>query len=666
MLVTKEKNTLSKFLRYSFFVVLICWILISVYVLFQYFKTCSKQVIKKWWTFIEWIFSWVSISYLPYLNSEFQSKFYQWFMFDKCLDYTIDENGWVEYTDKLCHVTTKDYKTYYVSVNTSETWSNWVPFSIEDIYFTYNDIIKNNKLEVPALEKYSNLDVSMEADYVKVVFKNSSQDNTLFFTNYILPKHALLEPNQDMYVHSFSLEPVYNNCAKLKLQTVDQNSLIFDLSNCMDTNLLYYQLKILESFDSFKNSITEGNGSIIDVYQGGWEVEWYNTVKLKTNKLVALFFNTKSEKMTVRLRRALWGFISYNFFQEEDDDDNNLLEKYDWDIFNQYLSTWWNVTDFLSRVSVNRTLTKDELIESGVKPYTGKVNFTNKDKVFAFYSENGAQKFTFNMKFETAYKKIWIQQNNNTWDLYYPTDYSEKNKSATFVASKDKNNLVDWLNTYIIYGISGDKKDQIWTINLYNLQPENTDSEAEQLDVLYFDNDVSNYVVSRLKILFKENGIDWNFRFFKFDDVNEMEWKLTAWDYDIVINTIDMWLNKDISALFGSENSTKNPSQYSDARLLSLLKQYNEADNKTKIVSEINSIYANDMPIIMLWKEYEIVHIKNDIYEKLDIENMNLYEYNWRNLIYDNLSLTENIYIDKEEIKNLKNFWRFIKDPENY
>jgi hypothetical protein len=75
---------------------------------------------------------------------------------------------------------------------------------------------------------------------------------------------------------------------------------------------------------------------------------------------------------------------------------------------------------------------------------------------------------------------------------------------------------------------------------------------------------------------------------------------LTAGDYDIVINTIDMGLNKDISALFSSETATSNPSQYSDARLLSLLKQHNEADNKTKIISEINSIYANDMPIIML------------------------------------------------------------------
>ena len=605
-------------------------------------------------------------SYLPYLNNWTSSKFYQWFLFDKCLDYSISEDWTISYTDKLCHITTRDYKTYYVSVNSGNVWSDWVPFSIEDIYFTYNDIIKGNKLNLAQLEKYSNLDIVMDGDQVKVTFKNSSQDNTLFFTNYILPKHALIEPNYDMYQQSFSLEPVYNNCAKIKPQTVDQNSLIFDLSNCMDTNILYYQLKVLDSFDSFKESIAQSNWSIIDVYQWWWwDIDGYKTVRLKTNKLVTLFFNTKSDKTTVRLRRALWWFISYNFFQE--DSDNNYIEEYDRDIFTQYLSTWSNVSEFLKRVSTAKELSKDELIESGVKEYTWKIDFTDKNKVFTFYTESENQNFPFKLNFETAYKKIWIQA-NNTWDLYYPTSYSEKTKSSDYNVSINNGNLVEWLNTYIIYGISGDKKDQIWTINLYNLYKEwsNDNDEVEKLNILYFDNDVSNYVVSKLKILFNEKGIDWNFKFIKFDDVNEMEWKLTAWDYDIVINTIDMWLNKDISALFGSENAISNPSQYSDARLLSLLKQYNESDNKTKIISEINSIYANDMPIIMLWKEYEIIHIKNDIFKKLDIEYLNLYEYNRRDTIYHNLSLTENIYIDKEEVKNLKNFWRFIKNPDNY
>ena len=662
MFITKEKNTFSRFLRYSFFVVLIWWALTSIYVVYQYFWACSKQVITKWWTFVEGIFS--TTSFLPYLNSDSQSKFYQWFLFGGCLDYSIDENGWINYADKLCHVTTRDYKTYFVSVSSENVWSDWVPFSIEDVYFTYNDIIKNNALEIASLDKYSNIDVSIDADQVKVVFKNSSQDNTLFFTNYILPKHALLEPNSLMYRQSFAIEPVYNNCAKIKSQTTDQDSLIFDLSNCSDTSLGYYQIKKVNSFDTFKESLSQMNGSIIDVYQGGEDASWYTTVNVKTNKLVALFFNTKSDKMTVRLRRALWWFIAHNFFVEN---GWELIEKYDWDIFNQYLSTGANVSDFLSRVSANRSLSKDELIESGVKEYTWKVNFTEKNKVATFYTEDSSQNFPFKMTFETAYSKIWVQV-NNTGELYYPTSYNSRTKSADYVASVKNGNLTDGLNTYIIYWISGDKRNQIWTINLYNLYKEqtNSDTEVEQLDILYFDNDVSNFVVSRLKILFKENDIDWNFRFIKFDDVNEMEWKLTAGDYDIVINTIDMWLNKDISALFGSENASKNPSQYSDARLLSLLKQYNESDNKTKIISEINGIYANDMPIVMLGKEYEFVHIKDNIYSKLDIENLNIYEYNWRDLIYDNLSLTENIYIDKDEVKNLGNFWKFIKDPNSY
>jgi len=662
MSISKEGHSFPKILWYSFFIVLICRILVSFYVGYQYIWACSKQVVSKWWTFVEWIFD--TISFLPYLNNDSQSKFYQWFMFDSCLDYSLDDNWEITYTDSLCHITTRDYKTYIVTAKSWNVWSDWVPFSIEDVYFTYHDIIKENKLDISSLEKYSSLEVSLDADQVKVVFKNSSQDNTLFFTNYILPKHALLEPNFDMYAQSFAIEPVHYGCARIKSQTTDQDSLIFDLSNCFDTSLWYYQIKMINSFDTFKESLSQMNGSIVDVYQSKWEANWYNKINLLTNKFVTLFFNTKSDKMTVRLRRALWWFINYNFFEEW---ENDYIEKYNLNIFNKYLSTWWNVTEFLKRVSTTtKGLSKDELIESWVKEYTWKVNFTDKNKVFAFYTESDSQSFPFNMTFETAYKKIWIQA-NNTWDLYYPTSYSEKTKSAEYVVSLKNKNFQDWLNTYIIYWISWDKKDQIWTINLYNIwSSENNSTETEQLVVLYFNNDVSNYVVSRLKIIFDEFDIAWNFKFMRFDDVNEMEWKLTAGDYDIVINTIDMWLNKNISALFGSDSVITNPSQYSDARMLSLLKQYNESDNKTKLISEINTVFANDMPLIMLWKEYGQIYLKDEICEKLDIDNLNLYEYNWRDLVYKNLSLTENIYVDKDEVKNLKNFLKFIKDPDTY
>lgn len=665
MSIFKEKNTFNRVLKYIFFVIVTLRVASTFYTVYQYIWATSKQVITKWWTLVEWIFS--TTSFLPYLNNDRQSKFYQWFLFDKCLDYSIESNWDIVYNDKLCHVTTRDYKTYYVNILSWDIWSDWVPFSIEDIYFTYNDIIKENKLGIPYLEKYSWITVEQEWEQVKVTFKNNSKDNTAFFTNYILPKHALLEPNKDMYQQSFAIEPIYNNCAKIKSQSTDQYSLIFDLSNCTDTNLWYYQIKNTISFDNFRESVWQLNWSIIDIYEWEQNLDWYEVINLKTNKLITLFFNTKSNKMTVRLRRSLWWFINTNFLSQDIPDE--YIEKYNRDIFNRYLSTGWNLSDFLKRVSITKWLSKDDLLESWVKEYTWKISFTNKDKVFPFYTEDSRQEFTFKLNFESSYPKIWIQYNSGS-DLYYPSSYNSKTKTADYTASTKNWNLWKWLNTYIIYWISWDKKDQIWTINLYNLYEQDNwwdnSSNTEKLNVLYFDDSISNYTISKLKSIFKEYWVLDNFIFTKFDDVNEMEWKLTAWDYDIVLNTIDMWLNKDISAIFGSENSTANPSQYTDARLLSLLKQYNESENKTKIIEEINSIYANDMPIVILGKQYVKLNMKTEIYNRLWIENQNLYEYNRRDSIYDKLSLTENISIDKDEIKNLKNFWRYIQDPDNY
>lgn len=665
MSLLREKNTLKNTLRYVFFVSLILWALTTVYVIYQYLWSSSKQVVTKWWTLVEWIFN--TTSFLPYLNNDWQSKFYQWFLFDKCLDYSIDSKWKIVYTDKICHVTTKDYKTYYITMDTGMIRSDWVPMTIDDVYFTYNEIIKHNKFGLSYLDKYSTIEVNMEAETVQVSFKNSSQDNTFFFTNYLLPKHALIEPTLDLYQQSFAIEPIYNNCAKIKSQSTDQYSLIFDLSNCTNTNLWFYQIKNAITFDKFKESASQINWSIIDMYLGDETLEWYSSINLKSNDLVTMFFNTKSNKMTVRLRRALWWFIHENFFEWTW--ENEYMSRYLWDILNQFQSTWAEIQTFLSRVSVWDKLNKQELIEWWVKPFTWNVKFTEKDKVFAFYTEDPNQKFSMKFSFDVAYKKIAIAYGDN--DLYYPSTYNSSSKTATYNISLANKNLWQNLNTYIIYGFTWDSttwKTQIWTINLYNLYQEQKDESnfVEQLKVIYFDNTLSNYIVWRLKQIFNEAGVDNYFTYEKVSDANELEWKLVAWEYDIVINTIERWLNNDISLLFATEAVTINPSQYTDARLLSLLKQYNEADNKSKIISEINSIYSNDMPILVLWSPYAKLNIKDTILSKLDQENIDLYVYNWRDIIYKNLSLTENIYIDKDRVKDLSNFWRFVKDPDNY
>lgn len=667
MSIFDEKNTLRKTLRYVFYVTLILWTLTSIYVGYQYLWSSSKQVITKGWTFVEWIFN--TTSFLPYLNNDWQSKFYQWFLFDKCLTYSINERWEVIYEDKLCHVTTKDYKTYYITVSSGMIWSDWVPFSIDDVYFTYHDILQENKLWLSYLEKYSTIETTLEWDKVQVVFKNSSQDNTSFFTNYILPKHALIDPSLEQYQQSFAIEPVYNNCAKIKSQSTDQYSLIFDLSNCDTTNIWFYQIKNTISFDNFKESVSQSNWSIIDVYVWDETLPGYEKVNMNSNSLVAVFFNTKSKKMTVRLRRALWWYINSNFFDWE---WNDYLKEYKWEIFNQFLSTWSDIQTFLSRVKEDSSLNKQELIEWWVTSLNTNVNFTEKNKVFAFYTEDSAQKFEMKFSFDVAYKKIAVSY--GTSDLYFPSSYSEKNKTAQYNISLSNKNLKPDLNTYIIYGFTWDNtwsKIQIWTINLYNLYKEwqdDTDSSnsIETLKVVYFDNTVSNYVIWRLKQIFLDAGIQDFFTYVQVNDANELEWKLTAWEYDIVVNTIDMWLNKDISVLFATDSVIINPTQYTDSRLLSLLKQYNESTNTSKLVWEINSVYANDMPMVIIWKQQIQLNVKEALMNKLDWDSLNLYEYNRRDVIFKNISLTENIYIDKEKVKSLWNFWNFIKDPINY
>ncbi|MEI6774547.1 MAG: hypothetical protein WCL18_07365 [bacterium] len=90
-------------------------------------------------------------------------------------------------------------------------------------------------------------------------------------------------------------------------------------------------------------------------------------------------------------------------------------------------------------------------------------------------------------------------------------------------------------------------------------------------------------------------------------------------DYDLLVNTVDMGLKKDLTKLFSTDKSEVNPSQYQNQRLTTLLKQYVVADekNKKKPLTEINTIYSKDMPFVILGKEYLTINMKPDIVEAL-------------------------------------------------
>jgi hypothetical protein len=125
--------------------------------------------------------------------------------------------------------------------------------TIEDVYFTYDEIIRKNRWNVASLNIWNSVTVSLEDDRVKVSFPTISSDNVNFFVNAILPKHVVDSMDLNTYKNYFSISPITSSCAKIMHQIKDVNSLIFDLNDCNDTNFAYYQIKSYNSFEDFEN-----------------------------------------------------------------------------------------------------------------------------------------------------------------------------------------------------------------------------------------------------------------------------------------------------------------------------------------------------------------------------------------------------------------------------
>lgn len=65
----------------------------------------------------------------------------------------------------------------------------------------------------------------------------------------------LINAELNDYKSIFAFKPVYTNCANLMGQSNDEYSLVFNLVNCNQSNLNFYQVKNTTSFDAFKKSI---------------------------------------------------------------------------------------------------------------------------------------------------------------------------------------------------------------------------------------------------------------------------------------------------------------------------------------------------------------------------------------------------------------------------
>ena len=110
----------------------------------------------------------------------------------------------------------------------------------------------------------------------------------------------------------------------------------------------------------------------------------------------------------------------------------------------------------------------------------------------------------------------------------------------------------------------------------------------------------SNFAVKQLRTIFEKAGILENFLFEQVSSPEQFEAKIVLGEYDILLNTINMGMKKDLLKVLMTDDVMANPSKYTNPNLSSYFKQYTKNPEDSQIASEINAIYAQDMPLVIL------------------------------------------------------------------
>ena len=635
-----------------------------------------SQEEKKWWTFVEWIFN--EVSYLPYLKWDDQSVFYQKFLFRSCLDlYNEDkEHGMIDgvymwenlwYAQDLCKVYTEDNQNYVLRIaDENAVWSDWVPVTIEDIFFTYDEILRKNRRWISSLNTWNSVKVSLEDWRVNVSFPTISSDNANFFVNAILPKHVVDSMDLDTYRDYFSLAPVIDWCAKIMPQSKDVNSLIFDVNACEDTKFAYYQVKSYGSFEDFEKFLEWKNKkAIVDVYSSMYWLEWFTWQNVLTSKLLWVFFNTDSGKANVRLRRSLWWLIYHNFFTGWYE---RYIREYDWEFLNYYVSAWENVTELLNRLTLeewDEAIDTNDLKDSWAQELPKNMSINGVDRKFVFFMQKPENSRDLEIKFSNEFSNIKVTSSADG-STRSPKNYKTKDKKIVYKLVNWQN-LKVWVNNFTISWFIKNKTYTIASIDVYvfdRLSTSQSEDNQWKLSVLYYNDPASVFVIQQMRDIFKNAWILDNFIFEPVYNAEELEWKLLMWTYDVFVWTVDLGSRKDILPLFWTEDPLLNPSRYRNPILNSLINQYYRTSDGN-VQTQINILLAQDMPIIFLWNTYEPIQLQEKVKEAVfaiddDGEQKDVYAYRWRYDVYSHYSIVHAVRLNTENALNKDNFENFL------
>lgn len=647
------KISWKQLLKYFYFSLLIMWILLTLHILYLYTVHSSSKKPVKWGTLLEATFD--KASYIPYITTSNSDNFYKSFLFNSCLQPYVDWTK-IEYKDDLCIVSTKDNKTYTITINSWQSWSDEALITIDDVYFTYNTIIKENVWQLPVLEKFKNLSIEFTWDSILVTFPLPSIDNKIFFTNYILPKHIVDGLSLDDYLERYSSKPVKTWCANIKSESVTSDWFVFDMSDCDNTFVKYYQVKSFPNKAVFEDYVK--TNKTIDIFIDSLALSWYNQNKVILNKFVWIFYNTTKSNVDQETRRAFsnyfnssimtWNYNEYiiedKFLFDADIKSDMLHKRLD------QVASWIKST---------------VLVDIEIPDFPSKVDLNVIDeKQVEYYLWEIKERFSFAWTLKWWFDSISISHNWR-WE-YKLQSYTSWSNSFFYNLSPVFNNIVKWKNTYEVKWYTDWKWETLINVIVYYMEKPKQEIKNEntilKYTVVYFEDEVSNFIVNNLKNSLEIDWLNKYFDFIWFLSADDFRTRLSNQDYDIVIRWVDMWLKRDISALFQiNDNPEVNPSLYKNIDLASLINQYfiTEDSLKKKIKWEIDVIYQKEIPFIILWKTYWILNVR----DWLDFAYPErLYDYWFRKDYWWNIQLSYKPYIEKEKLLNYNNFITFIKN----
>lgn len=568
----------------------------------------------------------------------------------------------MSYREELCNVSTTDYQTFTVTVKEWQYRKDGTEFSLNDIYFTYNTLLKQNYRNIWHLDTYKNLLVDVDWNTLQVVFPKASVDNMLFFTNFILPAHLLANKSLETYVETFVKRPIWTSCATIIPSENDPDSIVFDLETCWETLLRYYQVKQFDSQEAIDSYVIE-NPQTIDLVFTDHSLEGYIENRVILNRYITLFFNSERSTIPTSLRKSIISLMQKNLWKEPY--SSVIIEDpYVFESFGEssQLSidtfSWLSLTNPVDQPTVQ---TIPELTETLTR-----WSENNQSKEYLL-PDPIADKFSLFMKFQDEFDKVSVSFNEGV--EYFPESFNATSQSTYYNLNPIYRNIAIWRNTYTIKWYINWIHEKTYTLVVhYQSEPTYPTQEIvaeapehHKLQFIYFDNPTNNKIVEWLQRQLQQAWVANYFIFESYDDPNAFEWKLTSKDYDIVLRAISMWLRKDLSTLFSSVEPTINPSLYQNDELIEQINTYflwnNEKRQRAK--QRIDEIYEADIPLFILGKELGSVNIKSN----LDFTYpFRLYVLWWRKDFINQIRIFEHVSIDWDTVLNTNNMVSFVLD----